>query len=268
MAFGRPKTDTEGTPRELGEKRFFRTMFLPVDTGARRVVRLLTDWQDPEYPEKEVISSFVWLEVTVGDRKVKRKVYVDQATKKNVIPEWLHAKTLTRCYMNVLDLSSVIVTDTDPNDATAVQLSYVQDNGKYYTNYKREEEVKGKGVTNSRIMLFEAPYAFLSGAEGQAEILTNDEGNPLNLLDMTLTFVSRIDEKTKKPVIAVSGQQYTGKRDYYDLPRYDRKLIAPWPADAVQELLDGRDYGDVVKEYSITIVPQLITKDSVEEEPF
>lgn len=268
MAFGRKK-DTSTEP-ENRTARFFRTMEIDTQLGAKRVIRLLPDWSDPEFPEAGVSSYFVWLPVVVGGNESKRRVYIDKATKQNVLPEFLKMKALYRTFMNVYDLSQTFVTATDENDPSAVQLAYVAGDGKFYKGYNEKKELipNAKGTPNNRVMVLVAGVALQNALEGQTEILEDDAGNPVNLLDMTFTFVPRLDDN-KKPMTAVSAVQYTGKRDYYDLPRYDLDIYKPWPADAIQEILDKRDFNEVVNEYKINTTVKMITKESEEEEiPF
>ncbi len=285
MAFGRkPSQDSTERSNASGDKKavFFETTTIRFDlakTGksdleAFRTFLFLPDLNDPTLPEAEVSAYALWLPVTIDGKtrnektgkEFKRRIFIDKELKDD-LPEYVRKGVIYRKWMNVYDLTPVVVTGSDPDDPTRVSLAYSNGASEYTSGYGENITVhKEKATPNKRIMILEAPLALITDMEGLPTVTVDDDGNAVDFLDMKVRAVFRLDEK-QNYVPKTSGQKYTGDKEFYKLPRWNvADLYKPYPANAVEDLLGGVDFNKVVEEYGIVRMPTLVGNPKVAEE--
>lgn len=277
MAFGiKTKEERESEKAANGGNRFFHTSTIDMARGnGVRKFRFLPDLKNRDEPEIPVKAYSMWLPVTINGNLLngkgepnKRRVFFDYGTKQDVIPEYMQTKILSRYFMNVFDLTAVIVADTNPDNADEVQLAYPAPDKKYYIGSgKYRKEVTGVAKPNNRIMLLEAPLALMNVLLTLPDVNVDDDGVPLSFLEMTVTASINVGSDGKDAG-AASAAQFKGEKTYWDLPRYNLEYFKPYPREAVEALLAGEEYDRVLEEYNIphTFGKVAVAKD--EELPF
>ncbi len=274
MPFGRPRPANAGTNTNNADNagKFFPTNTIRTELDELRTIYLLPDPKDPQYPEEGVPVYTLWQKVHVGGQLISRKLFMDKATKDS-LPKGLFI--FYRVFMNVYDLTPVILVQSDPNDPDVVELAQKSSDvpPRFYTGFKTKEQDKrvfheGKATPNKRIMILEASHGLVQQLEGlpAVTVRVNEEGEsvPVNLLDIQVNFAQRLDNTGKRQFVA-SGQAITAKdRPWYNLPRYDLSAFKPWPGDAIHRILGGEDFDKIIEEYKINRIPKLV-RTSTEE---
>jgi hypothetical protein len=252
MAFGnKPRNESTGTTGN----RFYPTTVMQLD-GIRRFQLLanLEDSTGEEPVEIPVRSYAVWLPVRVGDNQSKRRIFTSFRDRE-LLPEHIQSKMLSRVFMNVFDLTPVLEIDQNPENTDEVVLAYPDERNQFFTGFGDKRQThQGKASPNKRIMVLEASASLLTAIEGQIGLVVNMEGEPVeDLLEMQFSARMVADAKDPKRRVATAQGTYIPhiERSIDNLPRYNTKAFAPWPRDAIQALIDGEDFNEVVKTYNI-----------------
>lgn len=160
-------------------------------------------------------------------------------------------------FLNVLDLTKIIVGE----DGTEC---YPDENMKY--------AAKGTPKVNGVIKILTGSSGEPDGKSLYAHLLRtaksalDDDGEVISIYGYELRLVTSGKGKDTNRGFNMGAVRPMPK-EYENLPVYDlAAMCKPWPNDAIQALMDGADYNEVVKQYGIVLYPPLITVEKENEE--
>jgi hypothetical protein len=262
----------------------------PLREGNKKTGAILT----AQEPEAEVAFAFAWWEVMKGGEKKPARFifayddYMNPLRKfiwENFGKDSKEAKTTfkTAFAINVYDKSPVFI-------APDGKIWYQSESGKFDLLAYGD---KGRVITD-KDQLPEVPSDYEPQPLNRVRILEGSYGKPggkhlFQQLIINATEVEdndgmlrRLPEFTLR-LSTTTGASYTDTsrmiRNLTDfspvsdeialLPRYDLKSwLTPWPEAAVESLIDGEDFNDVVEEYKLQMFPQLNVTEAPESELF
>lgn len=248
-------------------------------------------------PEEEVAFLFAWWEVMVNGEKKPRRLILnidDRWTN----PLWKHIeknwpqkkgeknnakerKAIKQGFaINVYDVSPVKRNDAGQlfyqSEANEWNLLAYGNAGKLLD--LKDDKVPAKTVEAeplNQVRILEGSYGSLPGGHLFAQLADN-----VDQVEDTDGMIRRLPEFDLK--LRTVGKELDTKRtirntnNFKPLPaevvkaaRYDLKSwLTPWPDAAIEELIDGEDYNEVVEKYEIQLFPKLyaVTGESVVEE--
>ena len=271
MAFGLEKnTKSNDAPKNADgttKKSLFPTIVIPTGINERRMIRFMPSLEDPSVPEDAVYAYSLWINTDVG----KRRIFFGKDVRYDLPAafEPLEGKIINRAWMNVYDMTPVIVAEVDESDPDKMVIAYPDAQGKFYTGWGDKKKIhEGKGTPNKRVMVLEAPLQLMNDLSNLPKTTITDENESVGFMDMQVAFMAVPDANdARRTAWSTGGTALSSKgREWHDLPRYDLRAYAPYPAEAVHRLADGEPFNDIVKEYDIVRFANLIKPE--EEIPF
>ena len=199
------------------------------------------------------------------------RMYAEQYEKEEINKKGLYANT--RFYVNVLDRSLVL---KDEDGKVLWEETYLTKDGEVKDEYKQY----GEPSPNNLVMILEQSSGkvgvganhFYQNLLDAGKTLKNRKGKPIPITACDLRIVGIKTDKTFAGFPVIKRQVYPGidQDEVPDMPLYDIYSWAkPWPYAAIQAILDGEVYADVIKEYGIQMFPQKEGKETPEEDlPF
>lgn len=246
-------------------------------------------------PTEETVFYFAWWEVMVGGSLVKRRLVVanteqefwTNALRKHIKENFEKGSEEYKVIKNVF---AVNVFDMSPvKRNTKGQVFYQSESGnfdlmaygptgKIITDLDQLPDKSIKEAPLNEVRVLEASYGESGGKHlfAQFEDLMNDvedpksdEGAILRLPEFTMRL-----KGTGSGLKSVFSVKQTNdlkplSREIAALPRYNLEQWAKaWPNEALQDLIDGRDYDEVIQEYKISLQPELevLTEEALFEE--
>lgn len=231
---------------------------------------LVRDSNDNMQASAEVRFVEVWMDVNVGSGMAARRIILDWRNPfKN--PYWeriaqptdrgsKQRKAIRQMFViNVLDKTPVLYDD-------AGNVVYPDENGAFVINgaAKFVDEVHGKPTPLNKIRILEGSAGdkggrhFLQSIFDEFEGLEDSDGNPRQPHEVDLIVrVTGIDTDTRRTVRSVQGFTPIDEAYIY-APRYDLVTWAkPWPNDAINALIDGAEFNEVIETFGIQQYPEL-----------
>jgi hypothetical protein len=237
-------------------------------------------------PETEVRFVEVWWMFMVNGKEQKRNIRIDwQGKQRWDNPLWAIANETDKgseerkafkehfC-MNVVDKSFVVFDDKG-------YPVYADEKGKFVITAlgtRLDTPVEGDPQPLNQIRILQGTSGrtdppgkhFYQDFVNLINLVENDDDSKLTYqlheFDITVN-VSGYGKSTSRPVNATNNRKPLPDSLIY-APRYDLATWAkPWPNEAIQDLLDGKDYYEVMKAYDIQQYPQLKAV-RTEEMPF
>jgi hypothetical protein len=286
MAFG--QTLKEAQKGNSTEGNTFNSPFLPTKSG-KRVFRVLPiyDNEGNLIAPTETRWLEVWWEVNVETPFKKRRLMLNWLNPyENPIWEYIQATTepkskdrsakmpKNKFALNVLDRTPVIVLENgDVVYADETNKWTISANNKFIPEVKAD--IKAAPLNQVRILEGSA------GREGGKHLLQNlvttsenidhpsGDGRLAQLyeVDLRLSTTGRDLDDTSRGFFITSNFKPLTKKELA-LPRYDLEAwTKPWPNDALQALLDGKNFDEVVEQHGIVLYPKLIQKEEDEDTP-
>lgn len=249
-------------------------VFLDLKDG-KRTLRFIPDKNNPGEPLPGEIVYSVWMPVLKDGQMVSRRVFVDDAGRKALNDadraagregDKAYAYGIKpKFFMNVFDRTRVIKLP----DGTIV-----------YPNTKNEYWVKvDKGqrqITdirpepNNAIMILEGSVSLRSGGRNTgllnelddlSKTIYNDDGDkllPITEVDIELITKTGATWRDTSRQVRPGFNREPFPEMALSLPLYDLKAFTkPWPVEAINALLKGNDYAEVIKQHGLTVMPQL-----------
>ena len=265
MGFGKMLNNAVTGASSNGSSNRMPNAFLDVREG-KRTFRFIPDPKNPQEPLQGEIVLSLWMPVKRSEVMQERRIFIDDSMRK-LIPEALKEKIKRRFFLNVYDRTRVIKLD----DGTIV---YPNLQNVYMHKDSATQQMKQiTGVQpkpNNTVMVLEGSVSLrttsargglLNEIDDLSRTIYNEDGTSL----IPITSVD-IEMVTRGTGLATSRSVHPGMNrepfpvdsatlQVYDLASYTR----PYPADAINDLLNGVDYNDVVKTYNIPMMPQLIS---------
>jgi hypothetical protein len=271
MGFGSMLENAKSVVKEsMGEGARMPNVFLDVREG-KRTFRFIPDPKNPGEPLQGEIVLSVWMPVMKDGKLVERRVFIDEAGRKLLNEAdkaagregdtaWA-GKIKRRFFLNVYDRTRVIKLP----DGTIV-----------YPNLKNEYWQKNSDGKLSQIAGQSEPNNTVMVLEGSVSLRADRRGGLLNDLDdlskmiyddsgTKLVPITQVDIEmvTKGTGLATTRTVHPGMNrekfpvDSATLPVYDLKnFTKAWPIDAIGALIHGSEYGEVVKNFNLLMVPQ------------
>lgn len=275
-------------------------VFLDVKEGSR-TFRCIPDPNNPSEPMQGEIVWSVWIPVMKDGVRTERRVFIndsvrpllaeyDQALKLGE-REALSRKVKLRFFLNVFDRSRVIkLPEGDIVYANHLNEYWKKDG----TGMKRITDIRPE--PNNSIMVLEGSVSARSDRRGgllndiddlsktvwkEVPLFEKDEnGKPTSIpaidskgmpiTELVLMPITEVDIEmktsgtglaTKRTVSAGINREPLPKWAL-ELPLFDLKSFTrPWDVEAIRALLDGVDYGEIMKQYKYEYVPKLVSAD-------
>lgn len=264
MGFGKMLNNAVTGASSGGSNNRMPNVFLDVREG-KRTFRFIPDPNNPQEPLQGEIVLSLWMPVKRADVMQERRIFIDDASRK-LIPEALKEKIKRRFFLNVYDRTRVIKLEDGTILYPNLHNAYFQKN----SMTQKTEQVSGlQPKPNNSVMVLEGSVSLsatstrgglLNEIDALSRTIYNDDGTTL----IPITSVD-IEMVTRGTGLATARSVHPGMNrepfpvepstlQVYDLANYTR----PYPAQAIQALLNGADYGDIIKEYNIPMMPQLI----------
>jgi hypothetical protein len=209
----------------------------------------------------------VWMPVKRGGVEVQRRIFVDYSTR-SLLPKALNDRISRRFFMNVLDKTYVIKQDGG-------SLVYPNNQNQFIIEGKEPKTITDqRPVRNMDIMIFEGSVS--SGNNGRMGLLNEIEELSKSIYDDAtgeLEYLTNVDIEivTRGKGIQTTRAVYVGvnrdpvPEEVFTIPLYDLSaFVKPYPADAVKDLLAGKEYNDVINSYKIVAIPRQITPEQAE----
>lgn len=278
MGFGSMLNEAKSAVQQtMGDGVRMPNAFLDVREG-KRTFRFIPDPKNPGEPLQGEIVLSVWIPVMKDGKLVERRVFIDEqgrrllndadkAAGRDGDTAWA-SKIKRRFFLNVYDRTRVIKLP----EGTIV-----------YPNLKNEYWQKSADGKMSQIAGTPQPNNTVMVLEGSVSLRADRRGGLLNDLDdlskmiydesgaklVPITHVD-IEMVTKGTGLATSRTVHPGMNrevfpaDPATLPVYDLKAFTrAWPIDAIGLLLNGSEYTEVVKNFGLSMVPQMTQTGSV-----
>lgn len=257
MAFGKMIQEAQQASVSAGSA---KSMFLDLHEGVR-IIRFLPDPVNPLEPLLGPTVLHVWLKVMRGGVEVQRRIFVDNETRR-LLPESVQESVRRRFFINVYDKSKVVKLEDGSTVYANLQNQFIQ------VNKGEARVMTDPPALNNSVVILEAS---VSGGQGAGGMLNDMESLAMSALDAdnNLIPITQIDFQitTRGKGLQTKRHVYLGtNRDplaqsVYDLPVFDLANFAkPYPAAAIRDLIKGEDYGEVVKAYNVTVMPQLVSR--------
>ncbi len=256
---------------------------LPLREGNKKTGKVL---QGPE-PESEVPFLAAWWEVKVDGQMKPRRLILDINVEKARFnnPLWKHIEKYypdqnsrerkaikTMFAINVLDLSPVLYNEqgmlfyeTQPgvfnllaNGASGRIISANDDNFHLPTGTSED------AAPNNKVRILEGSYGAAGGRHLFAQLVELAES--VEDSDGMIRRLPEFDIRIRTQgtgIDTVRSIRNTSNFKPLDLafvrlPRYDLQTwLKPWPNEAIEDLINGKDFNEVVEGYGIKLFPEL-----------
>lgn len=284
MAFGQSMKKSQETQTEGDQKRDW--YWLDLHSGVR-VFRILPEVDQfgnfvftdgHTQPESEISWYEAWWTVIAGGNEVKRRIFLPNQFDN---PLWRYVQenyekgsperklVKQRFGVNVYDVTKVLFNE----EGLAI---YPDEKGKYMilaTGKKLEVEAKGDPVPHNKILILEGSAGKAGGKHllNQLFELTGNIDNPHTGEVATLSEVDLRVKTTGEKISTVrnffpSSNFKPLPEDVVKMPRWDiASWVKPWTDDAIERLIAGEDFNEIVEEYGIQLFPKLQVRDTVED---
>jgi hypothetical protein len=254
-------------------------VFLDVREG-KRTFRFIPDPKNPGEPLQGEIVLSVWMPVMKDGKLVERRVFIDEAGRKLLNEAdkaagrdgdtaWA-SKIKRRFFLNVYDRTRVVK---------------LADGNMVYPNLKNEYWQKGQDGKVSQVAGQAEPNNTVMVLEGSVSLRADRRGGLLNDLDdlskmiyddsgTKLVPITQVDIEmvTKGTGLATTRTVHPGMNrekfpvDPATLSIYDIKgFTKAWPVDALGALIHGSEYGEVIKNFGLLMVPQVMSAEQGED---
>lgn len=298
MGFGNMLSSAKSVISESNNGQRMPNVFLDVKEGSR-TFRCIPDRNNPSEPMQGEIVWSVWIPVIKDGARTERRVFINESSRPLLAEydqvmklgerDALSRKVKLRFFLNVFDRSRVIKLPEG-------EIIYANHMNEYWkkdgTGLKKITDVRPE--PNNSIMVLEGSVSARADRRGgllndiddlsktvwkEVPLFEKDEnGNNTSipvidskgmpLTELALLPITEVDIEMK-----TSGTGLATKRTVsaginreplpqwaLELPLYDLKSFTrAWEPEAIRSLLDGVDYGEVMKQYKYQYVPQLIT---------
>lgn len=155
-------------------------------------------------------------------------------------------------YLNVIDLTPVRITD----DGT---VHYPDESMKY-----PQVAANGRKSVSGTVKILSGSSGDPNGKSMYANLIRlaksalNDDGDPIDIYDFEIRLVTTGAGKETNRSFNMGAVRSIPK-EYQNLQIYNFKNWPQiWPNAAIQSLMEGADYVDVLNEYRISLYPQLV----------
>jgi len=272
MGFGNMlKSAVEVTESSSQSSRSMTSVFLDLKQGSR-TFRFLPSLEDKNEPMPGEVVFSIWLPVKVGETMAERRFFIDDRGRSIIDSDdnqkgrmektRLGSRVKLRFFMNVYDRTRVMKMADNVIIYPNAQNQYYTKDGKQITDTKPKP--------NGQIMVLEGSVSTRAGStrgllnelDGLAKTLydVDDEGNtvllPITGVDIVMTTTGTGFDTSRK--VHPGSNREPLPQDVLELPLYDLKSFTkPIDTNALRQLLDGRDYVEVVKEFNIPTSPKL-----------
>lgn len=157
----------------------------------------------------------------------------------------------TRFYINVLDRTPVII----------------QDGVVHYPDKAEKYDVRGNPEPHNKVLVMEGSDGKDDGKHlrqgiedalvGARNYKTGERIESLNDTDLRMMIIGSGTD-TKRPV-SLGFDQEPLPEELMNIPLWDiQSWAVPWNYDALEELVNGADYNDVVKRYNVQLFPKRV----------
>lgn len=281
MGFGSMLDVAKNAVKEsMGDGVRMPNAFLDVREG-KRTFRFIPDPKNPGEPLQGEIVLSVWIPVMKDGKLVERRVFIDEqgrrllndadkAAGREGDTAWA-GKIKRRFFLNVYDRTRVIKLP----DGTIV---YPNLKNEYWqkSSEGKMTQVAGQSEPNNTVMVLEGSVSLradrrgglLNDLDDLSKMIYDESGTKL----IPITHVD-IEMVTKGTGLATTRTVHPGMNrekfpvDSATLPVYDLKnFTKAWPIDAIGLLLNGAEYPEVIKNFSLSMVPQAVQ--TVDEDLF
>jgi hypothetical protein len=300
MGFGNMLNNAKSVVSEGSNGQRMPNVFLDIKEGSR-TFRCIPDPSNPSEPMQGEIVWSVWIPVIKDGARTERRVFIDDSARPLLAEydsvmklgerEALSRKVKLRFFLNVFDRSRVIKLPEG-------DLIYANHLNEYWkkegTGLKRITDIRPE--PNNSIMVLEGSVSARSDRRGgllndiddlsktvweEVPVFEKDEnGKPTSIpavdskgmpiTELVLMPITKVDIELKtsgtglatKRTVSAGINREPLPHQVLALPLYDLKSFTrPWSVDAIRSLLDGMDYGEVMKQHKYQYVPQLLTDD-------
>jgi hypothetical protein len=272
MGFGKMLNNAVSGASSGGSSNRMPNAFLDVREG-KRTFRFIPDPSNPQEPLQGEIVLSLWMPVKRAEVMQERRVFIDDSMRK-IIPDGLKEKIKRRFFLNVYDRTRVVKLD----DGTIV---YPNLQNAYFHKDSATQQMKqltgAQPKPNNTVMVLEGSVSLrttssrgglLNEIDDLSRTIYNEDGTSL----IPITSVD-IEMVTRGTGLATARSVHPGMNrepfpvdsatlQVYDLASYTR----PYPVDAINALLSGVDYNEVMKSYNIPMMPQLISAGTSESD--
>lgn len=265
MGFGKMLNNAVSGASSNGSSNRMPNAFLDVREG-KRTFRFIPDPTNPQEPLQGEIVLSLWMPVKRSEVMQERRIFIDDSMRK-LIPEALKEKIKRRFFLNVYDRTRVVKLDDGTIVYPNLQNAYFH---KDSTTQQMKQITGVQPKPNNTVMVLEGSVSLrttsargglLNEIDDLSRTIYNEDGTSL----IPITSVD-IEMVTRGTGLATARSVHPGMNrepfpvdsstlQIYDLASYTR----PYPVDAINDLLNGVDYNDVLKAYNIPMMPQLIT---------
>lgn len=246
-------------------------------------------------PAEETVFAFAWWPVMVnGEQKNRRLMFNPDKRYDNPLWEFIDKKfpkaagkdakqprersAIKLAFaMNVLDTTPVMRNAKGqvfyPAESGDYTLLAFMNNGKVITDKEQlpdgyDDEENGQPLNAIRIL--EGSYGKSGGKHLFQDLadmvgtIENTDGILLRLPEVQLRMRTTGKELDTKRTIRATANFKLPDESYFYLPRYNLAAwTAPWPDEAIERLIAGDEYSEIVEEYELVTFPAL---DGVAEE--
>jgi hypothetical protein len=298
MGFGNMLNNAKSVVSEGSNGQRMPNVFLDIKEGSR-TFRCIPDPNNPSEPMQGEIVWSVWIPVIKDGVRTERRVFVNDAVRPLLAEydsvmklgerDALSRKVKLRFFLNVFDRSRVIKLQ----DGEIVYANHLNEYWKKDSaGLKKITDVRPE--PNNSIMVLEGSVSARADRRGgllndiddlsktvwkEVPMYEKDENGKLTsipaidskgmpITELVLMPITEVDVELKtsgtglatKRTVSAGINREPLPQSVLSLPLYDLKSFTrPWDVEAIRSLLDGVDYGEIMKQYKYQYVPQLIT---------
>lgn len=298
MGFGNMLNNAKSVVSEGSNGQRMPNVFLDIKEGSR-TFRCIPDPNNPSEPMQGEIVWSVWIPVIKDGVRTERRVFVNDAVRPLLAEydsvmklgerDALSRKVKLRFFLNVFDRSRVIKLQ----DGEIVYANHLNEYWKKDSaGLKKITDVRPE--PNNSIMVLEGSVSARADRRGgllndiddlsktvwkEVPMYEKDESGKLTsipaidskgmpITELVLMPITEVDVELKtsgtglatKRTVSAGINREPLPQSALSLPLYDLKSFTrPWDVESIRSLLDGVDYGEIMKQYKYQYVPQLIT---------